>query len=415
MMKSMLRKIAYNRLGLVAILFTAGIIFLSRCVQRDSKETASQEKLKKEKIFSGSDACKNCHKEIYEDHLASFHHLTSQPSSAANIKGSFSEGKNKFYFGPNIYIAAEKRDSGMYQVAYSNGIEKVARRFDFTVGSGKRGQTYLYWHDNYIFQLPLTYFTSTNEWTNSPGYSNKAQFNRPVTIRCLECHATNFVDQSNKQSMADEFSKQGIVLGVECEKCHGPGTDHINFHNQHPNEKTAHDIINPASFSRLQKLDMCRLCHGGKLNKIQPSFSFTAGDKLSDYFNADSADISTIDVHGNQYGMLAASKCFRGSQMTCNSCHDPHKNQSKDLIGFADKCVTCHSEPAGKQCKISHQVSANFLKQNCVDCHMPELPSKTIMVLRQGEDIPTSAYMRSHFISIYRDESQKLMHQLKGR
>jgi hypothetical protein len=45
---------------------------------------------------------------------------------------------------------------------------------------------------------------------------------------------------------------------------------------------------------------------------------------------------------------------------------------------------------------------------------MPEQASKSIMVLRQGESVPTSAHMRSHYIGIYTDISNRILNQLTG-
>jgi hypothetical protein len=95
-----------------------------------------------------------------------------------------------FSFHPGLFVEMEKRDSGLYQVAYSKEIEKVARRFDIVTGSGAKGQTYLSWKGNELFQLPISYLTSANEWANSPGFLKKVVYNRPVTSRCLECHST---------------------------------------------------------------------------------------------------------------------------------------------------------------------------------------------------------------------------------
>ncbi|MGH2565739.1 MAG: multiheme c-type cytochrome, partial [Ginsengibacter sp.] len=294
--------------------------------------------------------------------------------------------------------------------AYLYGVAKLSRPFNIIVGSGKRGQTSIYWFQNYLFQLPLTYFTETNEWTISPGYSRKADFNRSITSRCLECHSTYFQEITNQDSKADEFSKTNFILGIECEKCHGSALEHIAFHEKNPNEKIGHAILNPAKFSRIQSLDLCRLCHGGALTKSKPSFSFQAGDKLFDFFQQDTAkSITQIDVHGNQYGMLAASKCFQNSEMTCLSCHDAHKNQSTEVTQFYVKCETCHKSVLHNTCKLALTVDQNFLQNNCINCHMPEEPSKAIMVIRPGESIPTSAHMRSHYVAIYKDISEQIL------
>jgi hypothetical protein len=390
--------------GLIVIVIL-GLLSLENCAQIKKEPANGSDR----KGFAGSQNCARCHAAIYAQHMQSFHHLTSAQANRETLKGDF-DSANKFYFNDHLLIAVEKRHDSFYQTAYSYGVPKISRPFDMVVGSGKRGQTSIYWFGNYLFQLPLTYFTETNEWTISPGYSRKVDFNRSITSRCLECHSTYFQEVTNKDSKADEFSKANIILGVECEKCHGSALEHIAFHDANPGQKTGHAILNPAKFSRVQSLDQCRLCHGGALSKTKPSFSFQAGDKLFDFFQQDTAKpVSEIDVHGNQYGMLAASQCFKRSEMTCLSCHDGHRNESMQAAQFYVKCETCHKSTSHNTCKLASTVDKDFLNANCINCHMPEEASKAIMVIRKGESIPTSAHMRSHFISVYMDISNQIL------
>jgi hypothetical protein len=373
--------------------------------------------------FVGSQRCAQCHAAISEQHLHSFHHLTSIAASPTTLKGNFDHA-NKYIINDHLYIAAERSSESFYQTAYAHGIPKLSRPFDIVVGSGKRGQTSIYWYENYLFQLPLTWFTETHEWTMSPGYAAKADFNRSITSRCLECHSTQFQETTNAASKADQFSKTNYILGVECEKCHGPGAEHVAFHERNPGDKTGHAIFNPARGTRLQSLDLCRLCHGGALTKTKPSFTFRAGDRLFDYFQQDTGKpVSAIDVHGNQYGMLAASPCFRNSEMTCLTCHDAHKNQSEQAAQFYVSCEKCH-QPASAanqhtsaghpiasaaDCKLAASVTRDVIRTNCINCHMPELASKAIMVIRNGQKIPTSAHMRSHYITVYKYISNQIL------
>ncbi|HVZ96915.1 MAG TPA: multiheme c-type cytochrome [Chitinophagaceae bacterium] len=385
------------------------LVFI-KCIDESNKEVSRTGNDNQFKKFAGSATCAGCHKDIYQSHILTAHHLTSQKADEKNIKGSAAEGRNRFYFNPYVYVAVEKRDSQFYQVAYVNGVQKYLASFDITVGSGKRGQTFLYWDHNKLLQMPLTYFTSLDQWTNSPGFSNRIIFRRPVTSRCLECHSTYFEKISDADP--EDFSKTNIIYGVECEKCHGPGEQHVAYQMQHPDDRVGKYIINPHAFTRKQSLDLCRLCHGGRLAKTRPSFSFQAGDNLSDYFAIDTAakDVADIDVHGNQYGMLAASKCFKMSEMTCLTCHSPHENQTGQKELFSQRCMSCHNEAHNNFCKMKDRIGASITK-NCVDCHMPEEPSKSVMVLLQGQDVPTSATMRSHFIAIYPEATKKFLNK----
>jgi hypothetical protein len=280
--------------------------------------------------FAGSASCAGCHKSIYDSHIHTAHYLTSQPAAADYIKGSFEPGKNKYAFNYSVVMSMEKRKDGFYQVEYYRDTEKKARRFDIVVGSGTMGQSYLYWAEDHLFQLPITYFAAANTWSNSPGFPDKVVFNRSITSRCLECHTTFAKTISEAGKEPESYDKQQIVYGVDCEKCHGPAAQHVSFHSQNKTATEGKFIINPDSLTRQQNMDLCASCHGGRLQKTKPSFSFVAGDILSDYFIIDTTapDPKHIDVHANQYGLLRASKCFRMSNtMTCNTCHNTHENE----------------------------------------------------------------------------------------
>src|SRR5205823_3501452 len=135
----------------------------------------------------------------------------------------------------------------------------------------------------------------------------------------------------------------------------GPAAKHVEYQTLHPKEIKAKYIINPAMLSRQQNLDLCAMCHGGRLHKTKPSFEFIAGNKLSDYFVPDSSGPATkgIDVHGNQYGLLSESKCFRVSAtLTCITCHNPHENERGKVALFSQRCMTCHNKEHGTFCKI---------------------------------------------------------------
>ena len=365
--------------------------------------------------FAGSVTCANCHKEIYETHVKTGHYLTSRPASEKYIKGNLEKGKNIYPFHPGLFVAMEKRDSGLFQVAYLNGIEKVAHRFDIVTGSGAVGQTYLSWKENELYQLPISYLSSANEWANSPGFPGKVIFNRPVTSRCLECHSTYAKVISPPEKEPEDFDRRQIIYGVDCEKCHGPAAKHVDYQTQHPGETIGKYIINPSDFSRQQSLDLCALCHGGRLQKVRPSFTFTAGENLSHYFmkSSDDPNSKIIDVHGNQLGLLSESKCFRMSKtLTCVTCHNSHENESGNITLFSQRCITCHSEEHGTFCKMNSLSSAT-LKTNCVDCHMPKQLSKSITVLLPGAQQPTSIIKHTHLIKIYPEEVKKVISVMK--
>jgi len=411
---------SYRRTIITISIITVSVFVLTKCINEQKEESKAQTDVREVihsatwEQFAGSAACAGCHKNIYESHLNTAHYLTSTTASEKTILGSFDTGKNEFVFSDRVKVVMEKRDSGLYQAAYLNGVEKQSRRFDIVVGSGTKGQSYLNWTHNGLFQMPLTYFTAAQQWSNSPGYPGKAVFNRPITSRCLECHSTFVQKLSEPNKEPEEYDHNKIVYGVDCEKCHGPAANHVEFAQKNQTDSATHHVINPSKLSRQQNLDLCALCHGGQLNKTKPSFGFQAGDKLADYFTMDTAGRNTadIDVHGNQYGLLAASKCFKMSQMTCSSCHNPHQNEKGKVALISKRCASCHNNEHNKECKLKMTVGS-VINKNCIDCHMPKQPSRSIAVLLQGSQFPVAALMRTHLIKIYPNETQKVLDKLK--
>lgn len=415
----------YRRTSLVVLIIVSLVFILVRCGSIDSPTpseqpttTANTSTLHQPPAFeefAGSAKCASCHKDIYEKHLSTGHYLSAQPATQKNILGSFANGKNIYTYSPTLYLAMQKRDSGFYQTVFLNREEERTMKFDITVGSGATGQSYMSWKDNHLFQLPISYFKVGDQWSNSPGFPvGKVLLERTITIRCLECHTTFASELSHIENEAPEFDRGKMVFGVDCEKCHGPAAQHVAFQTENPTEKVGKFITNPGSFNRQQKLDMCALCHGGRLQKTQPSFSFRAGDALKDYFDINAAksqplDPSMADVHGNQYGLLAASQCFiKSNNLTCNSCHSPHEKERGNLALFSQRCMGCHSEAKGNFCKINPAHAPN-MKVNCIDCHMPNQQSKAIVLYSNNSTDPKAALLRTHFISIYKDESKKFM------
>jgi hypothetical protein len=369
------------------------------------------------RIFAGSAACISCHKDIYSSYAHTAHFESSRPADLNTIHGSFSKGENVFSFGNGASVAMEKRPDGLYQVGYINSKLFRAEKFDITVG-GVKAETYLYWKGNEMFELPMSYFSALNSWTNSPGYdTGKINFDRPIITRCLECHTSYIAEAPNKDlsltNRTVSFDKASLILGIDCERCHGPAANHVNYHTEFPEIKQAKYITTYKPLSRQQKLDACAVCHSGNKDVFNRSaFVFKQGDTLAKFkehnFAPKNTDPTTLDVHGNQNDLLAASKCFIMSNMDCNSCHNVHKKESGDLTLFSKRCMTCHTTANHNLCKLTPKFG-DALKKNCIDCHMPAKPSNMIQVEDNGNKLKVPYLVRTHRVAIYPEETKKVM------
>ena len=400
-----------KKLFRLAIFLVPLVFIFSQCFNVKKTEDPRGE------TYAGSATCKSCHKDVYSSYLHTAHFMASQPPSGKTIEGSFSKGENEFAFSPTLKVVMDKRDTGFFQSSYENGKVQQSHRFDIVFG-GVKGQTYAYWFTNELFQLPISYNTLQKEWMNSPGYEpGRAAFERVVSTRCLDCHVSYVksepADLPGFYSRAEGFEKASMVLSIDCERCHGPAAEHVKFQTENPQEKKAKYIVAFNSLTRDQKINMCAVCHSGANNVLfKPTFGFKPGDTLSNYMKVITSNTpvnyKVIDVHGNQKGLLASSKCFMSSNtMVCSTCHNTHVTDRNNSLLYAARCMTCHSADSHQECKLTGKLSSIMLTNNCISCHMPAFSSKAIISGNSGTLVHT------HHIAIYPEETQKILGYLK--
>lgn len=372
--------------------------------------------------YSGDASCLPCHKKEASTYLHTSHHLTSQLATKTTVLGSFRAGANQLTIvdsarttvEPGLTFKMEAKYGGLFETAISGWgteVETRSERIDLITGSGVRGQTYLYWHGDQLFELPVSYWTDGHRWINSPGYVNgTADFSRPVNPGCLECHAT-YIRALSTNPLTNEYNRESLAPGISCESCHGLGAKHIAEQQASPlvvKEAREKTILNPATFSRDRQVDLCAECHNGiQREAITPAFSYLPGQPLTNYFKPiPSTTADRPDVHGNQVGLLERSRCYVSSpNLSCSTCHDVHAPE-KTSASYSEKCLNCHQ---WQQCGVAKQIGSKIVN-NCIDCHMPVQP--TNVIVSETADTTVRAKMRNHWIKIYPDASLPQTHPM---
>ncbi|MDI3254040.1 MAG: multiheme c-type cytochrome [Bacillota bacterium] len=358
--------------------------------------------------YVGDKACIRCHQTEGLSYLHTSHHLTSQWADKASVLGNFLNGSNILIIHdpaakngePGLYFKMEQKDGRYYETAVTGWAPDLERRsepIDIVIGSGVRGLTYLYWDEDRLYELPVSYWKAGHRWINSPGYEDgTANFSRPVTPRCMECHAA-YLQPLFSDPLMNAYNKDSFVPGIACETCHGPGQKHLSKQTAGLGAKGDGTILNPAEFPRERQMDLCALCHNGvQREEIAPAFSYVPGEPLSQYFRPLPASSEEHpDVHGDQIGLLEKSRCYRESKtMTCSTCHDVHAAE-KTAAFYSQRCLQCH---AWQSCGKAKVLGAK-IRQNCTTCHMPVEPTQVIVSKTAGKEI--RAMMRNHWIKIY--------------
>jgi Cytochrome c554 and c-prime len=365
--------------------------------------------------YVGDAACAQCHRKVAAAYEHTPHARDSSSASEETIHGSFQPGHNVLHtLDPTLVVNMIAEPDGLYQnaVNLANPGEHLAERFDIVIGSGRHGQSYLYWDHDQLYQLPASYWEPDHDWIMSPSFpADKVFFNRPVMPRCLECHASYFtwIDENR-------FERSSLVLGINCERCHDPGASHVARERSFtkPNEAQRRlvadqTIVNPARLDRDRQLDLCSLCHAGAVEPLLPSMIFRVGDYIRDYLAIQPATSrESVDVHGNQVGALELSKCFAFSKMTCFTCHNVHEGPGI-AESYSRYCLECHEmRTCGR-----YNVLGEKIRHKCADCHMPIEESGQIVSLAVGQTL--RARFRTHQIAIYREASERVEQSLDSR
>jgi hypothetical protein len=446
--------IKFRRLPFIIGGLVCLVVIFSKCVQSGPGGGSVGGGDPRGPAFAGMAACLGCHKGTGDSYLHAAHAMTTRVADTHSVAGSFagvgdrqSSGSgnerspgpgNEFVYGPGRKVVMQRRDSGLFQVAVTPDGQE-AHRFDIVVGSGRKAQTYLYWKGDGVFQLPVSYFLTEQSWANSPHYpADSIWFGRAVEVGCFECHASYIAEKGMIHVDAfhgtPQYERKSIVYGIDCERCHGPGALHAAWQTAHKEDTVGRYIARFATLGRQQKLDVCAQCHsGGHASELRSLFHFKPGDTLANFVFADprmEKSAGNTDVHGNQYELLVASKCFlRSATLECGSCHDPHVRERERLAVFATRCMNCHGKagltgghasevgsssaglrvpppralaPEGRRGKVDSQ----FLISNCIDCHMPVKASEAITMLTQRQRDPVADLVRTHLIAIYPIETK---------
>ncbi|MEM1043569.1 MAG: tetratricopeptide repeat protein [Bacteroidota bacterium] len=361
--------------------------------------------------YVGDEACASCHEDLYTSYQShgmaqSLYALT--PDRAVERYG----GAALYHEASGFYYRVYEREGVFFQEEYRQGpggrkTHQLVRQMDFVVGSGTAARTYLTKQDDLYYELPLTWYTQADggrgRWDFSPGYREaNGRFDRTIPARCMACH-----NGASEPVSFVEGAYASIADGIGCERCHGPGSIHVEARLADPEAADSIDytIVNPAHLSLDLRLDVCQQCHlNGTVSILREgkeAFGYVPSEPLA-------AHVAHFDVGGSAPGTISVishadrmkqSACFvQSSAMDCVTCHNPHEGfRDKGPEYFNATCQGCH-EPATLQAGMpTPELRAQHASEaNCFACHMPKV---------EADDAPHSSFT-DHFIRVVRAEDR---------
>ena len=149
-------------------------------------------------------------------------------------------GKNTFYHQPSdSYFTMLLRDGKYYQRRYqvdSSGkqVNVMEKQIDYILGSGNHSRAYLHrTAANTLVELPLAWYAEKGGyWAMNPGYDRPDHdgFRRPITYDCMFCHnAYPQIPAGHEQPFAEPVYSGALPEGIDCQRCHGPGSRHVKL------------------------------------------------------------------------------------------------------------------------------------------------------------------------------------------
>jgi len=197
--------------------------------------------------------------------------------------------------------------------------------------------------------------------------------------RCEQCHVTGwgqpggFVNNTTTPQLVD----------VQCEECHGPGSDHISAL---PQNKRSTIVVNYSA-------DLCGSCHQTEHYPFFVEWGQSGhSESLPRLLGAKDVNDSCLGCHSADYILeddsdLKPTKDTAKESITCAVCHNPHSAAYDDQLRMPKDqlCASCHNpgtpmpgEPiyhpqsSMREGKRGVDVTSDIYMPTvtCADCHM---------------------------------------------
>jgi Cytochrome c554 and c-prime len=226
---------------------------------------------------------------------------------------------------------------------------------------------------------------------------------------CGNCHTTGWKRYTSEVGDDRNLNRQNDLPGIEgtfaaagiqCEACHGAGSEHAAA----PTSDNITKLATPRTTEDFLADDMaygkaaaCSDCHTRHAEKDYPTYVggsgliLASGGLIRHHEQSD-------EMQGINPDDEAAGPTGPHANLSCMSCHDPHTTtrymaESGDPPGMNTACTNCHSTDTYTI------TSGGMTGLSCTDCHMPLLVKSAVSHDAVGSG-PATGDIKSHIFRI---------------
>lgn len=333
--------------------------------------------------------CQTCHSDAVKAWQGSHHQLAMQPANADTVLGDFSmqhysRGVSTGFRrdGDTFWFKSEDENGqrAEFKVAYTFGLEPL-QQYLLELPGGR-----LQAHDTaWDVEKQQWFHLSPKQQTDSTDLLHWSGSQQNANAMCIECHTSAF--QRGFDAEWQRFDSRWRALGVGCQSCHGPASNHLQLVQDERQALGNHGFtLDLRSASNQAEVETCARCHSRR--SVLGGSPSPSGQLYDDYHPAGlSAQLYQVDGKIKdevfEYGSFVQSRMY-GAGVRCSDCHEPHSAELR--LSGNGVCIQCHNPQAqprragiqtsgliGKDYDSPqhHQHVAGSVGAQCSSCHMP--------------------------------------------
>ncbi len=244
--------------------------------------------------YVDSKVCATCHRDIAADYARTGMAQSFFRPEAANSIEDYANTPEYYHALSDSHYSMTIRNGQYVQRRWqldvsSKEINVEELKIDYVMGSGNHARSYLHRTERgMLIELPLGWYPDKGgEWGMVPGSdTDHPQTRRFISYKCMFCH-NGYPDtpSANQAPGSDPVYLGELPQGIDCQRCHGPGAEHVRTAGRG-------SIVNPAKLSPERRMEVCMQCHlettSGRIPAVlqrfdRATFSYIPGQPLVDF------------------------------------------------------------------------------------------------------------------------------------